>query len=243
MEFLRITPSTPEQVFVIVRNAHASSTMTPGHGVFWKHQFDPGTTILNITITTDNTGVSTISSVTCSTDIFDGYSVVFGGDTNPAPFFGAFAGVIAGRSVAPGDFGSIQVYGPIDSVFVRGVTQSPFISMPRGFVSATTNVGTMTTTTSTYTVTYLSAMHQVILRPLGMYNQTTESGASTEGYFGFMTLPVTTTGVAATQVLDLRSLWPAPYLVPIGLPGGSTFPTALNDATSTATIKAFIRCL
>jgi hypothetical protein len=185
--------------------------MSVGHAVLWN----------NMTNATTTSGL-------CEAN---GYDVTFARTVaTTANHAGLFAGIVAGRDIAGGDFGSIQCYGQIDSVYVSAAVIDP----PYWGTAGNTAWNDTTLTT-------------LVLRPAGLYGVTT-GAATNAGYLGIQSL-ITTVSITteAALTLDLRPLWPAPYVYPLGglMRAGvaTTAVTTATSATATATCKAFIRCM
>ncbi len=84
----KISARSPDQVFTTVRN-NGSVSMDRGHGVLYDY-------------TTDS-----------STPAFEGFGVKYAEDYWPNTFVNPlqFAGVVVGRQIPPGGYGSIQIWG------------------------------------------------------------------------------------------------------------------------------------
>lgn len=197
MLFATIRQDSPEQVFVTVKNSD-SVAMSIGHAVMW-----------NFPITDAGAGTG------------NGYGVIFNTTVATSQLAAMqFAGVIAGRDIPSGEYGSCQVYGYHTGVYVAGSASSaPFTS---GFFSVTNR------TAASFT--------NVVLKPVAAFGNTTGAVANS-GYFGVCALAST----ASTNVwAGNAGMWPGGYVVPLGnLNGGVTIETN----ASSASVKGFIRAL
>lgn len=105
MLFQRVNRSSPEKVFVVVKNSYSTAAITVGQGVNWD-------------FVTDADGVSVTMPLARATN---------------AGF--AAAGVVADASIAIDDYGLVQVYGYHSATRVRTVTLgSPAITPGRPLV-------------------------------------------------------------------------------------------------------------
>ncbi len=98
-----------------------------------------------------------------------GYQVTHAGTDVAFPARpGLWAGVVAGRDIPPGEFGSIQCWGHCDFVLIQGNTNAPFVTIPG-------------TTDGQFT--------NKLLRPMGCFGGygTTNGAATNAGYMGFVT--------------------------------------------------------
>ena len=91
MLFQRVNRSNPEKVFIVAKNTYDTATLTNGQAVMWDYASDA-----------DGVGVTKPAD-----------------QTGRAGSYGtAFAG-IAAESIAPGEYGLLQVYGYHSAVRVR----------------------------------------------------------------------------------------------------------------------------
>jgi hypothetical protein len=200
-----INRAAPECVFISVMNNH-TQTISTGHAAVWNYAASTANTTDWYVTGGSGYGV-TMPPVTAAS-----------WNCNPA----LFAGVVAGRDIPPGDWGSVQVYGEHPGVFVTATTSAPFN-------------GTLATVAFTNAV-----LTTLIMRPCGVYN----SGFSgtTLAPMGFQSLSTT---VATDGTADLHPFWPGGYAIPLGYIynyAGTTSQT-LTTSTSTGRVKAFIRAL
>lgn len=161
-----------------------------------------------------------------------GYQVTFAGTNATFPPHPAnFAGIVAGRAIQPGDNGSVQVWGHCPVVAVRGLT-----------------VATTTAPWTSIAVTTAAEVFQsTMLRPLGIFGQTSNEGAATNaGYLGLLNI-----NFVSSVATYYKQLYPGGYVVPVDgmyayTPTGTTqIGTALITLShnSTGACKGFIRCL
>jgi len=207
-----INRAAPEQVFISVMNNH-TNTMSTGHAAVWDYGVGATTDYTNYYVTGGS-----------------GYGVTFARTTqtswNPTP--GLFAGIVAGRDIPPGDWGSVQVYGEFAGVLLTGISTAPWFG------------------TAGQTAWNNTTLSTLFLRPCGVYNST--GAATNAGYCGIMS-KVTT--IAGTQTyasgdinMDLRPFWHGGYVLPLGIQyatNGTTSGTITY--TSSCRIKGFIKCL
>lgn len=188
-----------EQIFVSVKNSDTSQ-LEVGHAVFW-----------DAPIAASGTGTGSSAYVK--------YDAKCTTATQQVPLF-HFAGVVAGKDIPAGDYGSIQVYGYHPGVYITGNSNMSTL-FETGFFTVTNR------TSASFT--------NRILRPAGAYGNT--DGATTnKGYFGVVSMATTLT---QTQALALPGFWPGGYVVPLGNVNGN----ATVTWTSSGSVKAFIRCL
>lgn len=163
-----------------------------------------------------------------------GYQVVFAG-TNQTflPHPGHFAGVVAGRAIQPGDNGSVQVWGYCPVVAVKAQTHTTATSAP-WITHSTSN--------------WAEVFDQMILRPLGIFGQTTAEGAATNaGYLGILNFD----SIVQDAATYTKGLYPGGYVIPVdGVYTYSGDSTTLIGTTlitlsagSTGAVRGFIRCL
>lgn len=135
MLFQRINRSSPEKIFVVVKNGYSTAAITVGQGVNWDF----------------------ITAV-------DGVSVTLplARATNAGM---ASAGVVASSTIASADFGLVQVYGLHSSVRVRSLTGGipaiakgrPLVMNSAGSVFCLESVSTASTTILTFPVAFALA--------------------------------------------------------------------------------------
>jgi hypothetical protein len=195
MFFARIRRDSPEQVFMTVRN-NDSVAMSVGHAVMWEFP-----------IVASGTGTG------------DGYSVKYGVTTAAVQNNAAlFAGIVAGRDVPSGEYGSVQVYGYHTGVYVTGYSTSPFTS---AFMAATNNNST--------------TLQPCILKPAACFG-------ATQGYqyLGQMAMTnASVTNMGTVTIINWAPYCPGGYVIPLGNPNGNVS----ISSNSTGSVKAFIKCM
>jgi len=200
----RINRASAEQVFIVVKNDDAT-TLSTGCAAAWA--YDHGTAAT--TFTSDGAG----------------YGVMYPNETaslnlNP----GLWAGIVAGRDIQAGDYGSVQAYGEFDGAIFAGHDDHGQID---DFLTQTTSQ-----TGGNFT--------NLIAKPIGLMNMTESDTGATSGWFALLQYVSTvnlTTQAAVT--LDLKPFFPGGYAVPIQFNATHTTP----NETNTITGRVFIRCL
>jgi hypothetical protein len=202
MEFARVHHGTPERVYVTVKNSD-SVTMSSGRGVIWYFPF--------------------VSSGSASVG-YEGYAVTFANTTSSttyAPNPGLFAGVVAPLDIPSGEFGRVQVFGPVDSVVLHGNTSAPFNGWA-GYTSA-------------------AAVSRLFLQPYHLFGWNTV--VTQPGVFGVL-------DAGTTADTTLRPFLHGGYVVPysdaytsVSTDSSWILESGGVGSTSTAWCKAFIRCL
>lgn len=204
MEFARVHNGNPEQVFITVRNVD-SSTMSSGRAAMWNLPF----------ISTGSAGAGN-----------EGYAVTFActsttGSATAAPHLGAFAGVVAPYDIPSGEFGRIQVYGPISSVLIHGTTGAPF----QGWAGYTD----------------MTSVSRLLLKPFHQFAWNTV--VTQPGIFGVMT-------AGTTADTTLRPFLAGGYAFPysdaytsVSTDGSWILNSGGLGTTGTGWCKAFLRCL
>lgn len=197
----RINRASAEQVFVVVKN-NDTTTLSTGRAVVF--DYDKAVTTGNTTALVDGGGYKVRFPNTTATQL-------------DAP--GQFAGIVAGRDIQVGDFGSVLAYGPIDNVVVSYNTDYFY----------TNHLSTTTRNTA-------SSWTDVILRPMGCCQITESITGAQSGYVAPLQVSSTVNLTAGAAVaVDLKPFLPGGYLNLIQM--------NVSFTTGSATAKCFVRAL